>query len=231
MAGKIIGALTKNFPHINFSRVLIYCAGMVVLAVGLTLNTKAGLGVTPVLSIPFCSAQIFGISFGDAILIFYVLYVFMQLAMRKMKSWRYDWMQLPLSLAFSRLMNLLGWGISYDSGLHSFTLNFIVLLISIALTGIGASMTLNMRLIPNPADGAVQAVADETGMKTGTAKNIFDLCCICITIGLCLISGKGLIGLHVGTVVSVIGVGRAIAVTDRIWRDKMLRAAGMDAAR
>lgn len=204
---------------------------MIILALGLTLNTKAGLGVTPVLSLPFSSSQIFGISFGDAILIFYVMYVLLQLAIRKMKSWRYDWMQLPLSLVFSRVMNFLGWTISYDSTLHSFTLNFIILLLSIALTGIGASMTLNMRLIPNPADGAVQAVADETGIRTGTAKNIFDFCCVLITVTLCLISGKGLIGLHVGTVVSVIGVGRAIAVTDRIWRDKMLRAAGMDAAR
>ena len=204
---------------------------MIILALGLTLNTKAGLGVTPVLSLPFSSSQIFGISFGDAILIFYVMYVLLQLAIRKMKSWRYDWMQLPLSLVFSRVMNFLGWTISYDSNLHSFTLNFIILLLSIALTGIGASMTLNMRLIPNPADGAVQAVADETGIRTGTAKNIFDFCCVLITVTLCLISGKGLIGLHVGTVVSVIGVGRAIAVTDRIWRDKMLRAAGMDAAR
>lgn len=204
---------------------------MIILALGLTLNTKAGLGVTPVLSLPFSSSQIFGISFGDAILIFYVMYVLLQLAIRKMKSWRYDWMQLPLSLVFSRVMNFLGWTISYDSTLHSFTLNFIILLLSIALTGIGASMTLNMRLIPNPADGALQAVADETGIRTGTAKNIFDFCCVLITVTLCLISGKGLIGLHVGTVVSVIGVGRAIAVTDRIWRDKMLRAAGMDAAR
>ena len=204
---------------------------MIILALGLTLNTKAGLGVTPVLSLPFSSSQIFGISFGDAILIFYVMYVLLQLAIRKMKSWRYDWMQLPLSLVFSRVMNFLGWTVSYDSTLHSFTLNFIILLLSIALTGIGASMTLNMRLIPNPADGAVQAVADETGIRTGTAKNIFDFCCVLITVTLCLISGKGLIGLHVGTVVSVIGVGRAIAVTDRIWRDKMLRAAGMDAAR
>ena len=227
MAGKTIGAFTTKSVHINFNRVLIYCAGMAVLAVGLTLNTKAGLGVTPVLSLPFSSSKIFGISFGDAILIFYMLYVFMQLAIRKMRSWRYDWMQIPLSLAFSRLMNFLGWGISYDSDSHSFALNFIILLLSVALTGIGASMTLNMRLIPNPADGAVQALADRAGIKTGTAKNIFDSCCVLVTVAFCLISGAGLIGLHIGTVVSVIGVGRAIAVTDNLWRDQMLRAAGM----
>ena len=69
-------------------------------------------------------------------------------------------------------MNFLGWGISYNSDSHSFALNFIILLLSVALTGIGASMTLNMRLIPNPADGAVQALADRAGIKTGTAKNI-----------------------------------------------------------
>lgn len=123
---------------------------MIILALGLTLNTKAGLGVTPVLSLPFSSSQIFGISFGDAILIFYVMYVLLQLAIRKMKSWRYDWMQLPLSLVFSRVMNFLGWTVSYDSNLHSFTLNFIILLLSIALTGIGASMTLNMSSFPIP---------------------------------------------------------------------------------
>ena len=32
------------------SRVLFYLAGLLILAVGLTLNTKAGLGVSPIIS-------------------------------------------------------------------------------------------------------------------------------------------------------------------------------------
>ena len=40
------------------SRWVIYVIGMLVLAMGLTLNTKTGLGVSPILSLAYCSAQI-----------------------------------------------------------------------------------------------------------------------------------------------------------------------------
>lgn len=34
-------------------RVLIYIAGLLILAMGLTLNTKAGLGVSPIISVSY----------------------------------------------------------------------------------------------------------------------------------------------------------------------------------
>lgn len=197
------------------------------MAVGLNFNTKAGLGVTPVLSMPYCCSQIYGISLGGAILLFYLLYILIQVVIRRMKSLRLDLMQLPLSFAFSWLMDFFDWAVAYDNALHSFFLNFAMLLLSVALTGIGASMTLNMRIIPNPADGAMQAVADRTGIETGTAKNIFDFRCIFITIGICLAAGEKITGVNIGTIVCMVGVGRALAVTNHFWQSKMLRAAGM----
>ena len=48
-----------------------------------------------------------------------------------------------------------------------------VLIAGIVLTGIGAAMSLNMRVIPNPGDGIVQAIADFVRKPVGITKNCF----------------------------------------------------------
>ena len=48
----------------------------------------------------------------------------------------------------------------------------IALLIAIILTGIGAALSLNMRLVPNPGDGIVQAIADCIHKSVGFTKTV-----------------------------------------------------------
>lgn len=43
----------------------MYVVGMFILALGLTLNTKANLGVSPIISVPYSISQITGLNFGD----------------------------------------------------------------------------------------------------------------------------------------------------------------------
>ena len=52
-----------------------YILGMLVLALGLTLNTKAGLGVSPIISIAFAVSEIWGWNFGDMTFLLYSLFV------------------------------------------------------------------------------------------------------------------------------------------------------------
>ena len=89
-------------------------------------------------------------------------------------------------------------------------------------------MSLNMRVIPNPGDGLVQAIADCTGWKVGFTKNCFDLFNICITITVGLVCQGHLIGIGLGTVVAVIGVGRVIAIFNHGFMKKMDELAGME---
>ena len=51
----------------------------------------------------------------------------------------------------------------------------VILALAILLTGIGASISLQMRLIPNPGDGIVQGISDFTGRDIGLVKNLFDI--------------------------------------------------------
>ena len=47
-----------------FYRILFYAAGLLILALGLTLNTKTGLGVSPIISVAYSIATIFNHNFA-----------------------------------------------------------------------------------------------------------------------------------------------------------------------
>ena len=89
-------------------------------------------------------------------------------------------------------------------------------------------MSLNMRIIPNPGDGIVQAIADFIHKRVGFTKNCFDLFNICITISVGMIFAHKLVGVGIGTVVAVLGVGRVIVLFNHLFMKKMTEAAGVE---
>ena len=103
-----------------------------------------------------------------------------------------------------------------------------MLILAIICTGIGAALSLNMRIIPNPGDGIVQAIADCINKSVGFTKNCFDVLNISITITLSLTFAGHLIGIGVGTILAMIGVGRTIAVFNHFTYDKMKQLAGIE---
>lgn len=88
-------------------------------------------------------------------------------------------------------------------------------------------MSLNMRLVPNPGDGIVQAIADTIRRSVGFTKNCFDLFNIVLTTIISLLFAGHLVGVGVGTVVAVVGVGRVIALFNHFTQDWMARKAGL----
>ena len=164
------------------NRWIFYILGMVVLAAGITLNTKTGLGVSPIISVAYCVSQIFELNFGDMTFVLYGIFVVVQLFLRERRERLATLLQFPLSLVFSRLLNLCSACIPYQAAAHSLPENLAVLALAIVLTGVGVGLTVNMRLVPNPGDGIVQAVAQRMGRDQGFAKNVFDLGCVAATV-------------------------------------------------
>lgn len=202
---------------------------MAVLALGITLNTKTGLGVSPIISVAYSIAQIFSLNFGDMTFLLYVLFVVVQLFLRSKRERLATLLQIVVSLIFSRFLNLCDALIPYDGADHGLAANLVLLVLAIFMTGLGVAMTVNMRLVPNPGDGIVQAIAEKVGRSQGDTKNIFDIGCVCATavVGLCF-AGR-VIGIGVGTVAAMIGVGRAVALVNGLFQDKMQTAAGITA--
>ena len=102
-----------------------------------------------------------------------------------------------------------------------------VLALAIVLTGVGVALTVNMRLVPNPGDGIVQAVAQRLGRDQGFAKNVFDLGCVAATVCLGLLLTGRIVGIGLGTLLAMVGVGRVIALVNHWTKAGMSRLAGV----
>ena len=204
-------------------RFLFYLIGQIILATGLTLSTKVSLGVSPILSIAYCASEITGRTIGDTSLVVYILCILAEMILhsrmdvdpsQRKQVMITDLLQLPLSLIFTRFMNLLALFLPSFTG--SLFVRIPLLLTAIICVGVGAAMTLDMRIIANPADGIVQVISDVSGLKLGLTKNIVDISCVALTAAVSLILTHHIIGIHIGTLLAMFGTGRVIAVFNRI---------------
>lgn len=189
----------------------------------------AVLGVSPIISVAYSISQIFSLNFGDMTFVLYVLFVLVQLILRDKRERIATLLQIVVSLIFSWLLNLFDALIPYRSAGHSLPANLVLLAAAIFLTGLGIAMTVNMRLVPNPGDGIVQAVAERIGRRQGFTKNIFDVGCVCTTIVVGFCFARPLVGIGVGTIAAMVGVGRSVALVNHLFQEKMLAAAGISA--
>lgn len=105
-----------------------YLLGLLILAMGLTLNTKAGLGVSAIISVSSSISEVFGYSFGNTTLGLYSAFIAIEIILHIIRDRRYekntaealknagrrnrklvllmDLLQLPLSIVFTRFLNL-----------------------------------------------------------------------------------------------------------------------------
>lgn len=205
-------------------RICFYIAGCIVLAAGLRFNTKSGLGVSAVSSVSYAIAEILGKEFGDISFFSYIIFILMQIIIRKKVLEPSILLQLPFSILFTRGLNLFGRLIPDTDNI---SVQILYMILGVVFTGLGAAMTLDMRLIPNPADGLFQAFSDKTGMPLGRAKNLEDLLCAILTCILGLVFRGHLIGIGIGTILATILIGRVVAVFEIFFGKWCREKAGM----
>ncbi len=205
-------------------RFTIYILGFVVLALGIISNTKSGLGVTPIISIPYAISLIINSNFGNASMIMYTVLAIVEYIVKGRKFKLYDLLQIPLSFFLTRLFNLFG---SFLPDAHTVPMRILCLVVGIVCTGIGAAMSMNARLVPNPGDGIIQAISDRSRKNPGLVKNIFDIGCVTITILIGLLSTGHIVGVNIGTLCAMIGVGRVIAIYDHFLLTKTDKLSGI----
>ena len=126
----------------------IYLVGMLSIALGVMLNTKAGLGASAIISVPYTISEGTGLSLANLTLITYCLLVVLQFFVKgKNRQW-IDVLQIAVSIVFTRFMAIIEWAIPYQSGY--LPTDLVMLALGILFTGIGAAVTVDMQLIPNP---------------------------------------------------------------------------------
>lgn len=190
-------------------RIIVYIAGLIILALGIDLNTKTMLGISPIISVPYNISVISGWLLGAVIFSYYVLLVILQLLIQKKDFPVYQFLQIPCAFVTSAAVQIFDNVIPVPGHI---ALKIIVLILAIVVTAIGASLVVGIKIVPNPADGLANIIGTKLGHGFGFGKNIIDFISITVSIIIGLVAKGSIIGIGIGTVITMIMTGRVIAL-------------------
>jgi len=204
----------------------MYFFSLCLSATGLTFSTIAALGISTITSIPYSIAGAFDLNFPTTMFVVnVVIFVIQAVIKRRAGIWKKrDWFQIPCVFIVTSLLNVFEKVIVFQ--VESFWGRVLLMMVAIAIMGVGASMTVNMNYAPVPSDGIVHAISIATGRSLGTTKNIVDACCILLTVSIDWFGTGRITSVGLGTVLCMIFMGRAIAVFEYFCKDKILELSG-----
>ena len=91
-------------------RWLLLVWGMLVATAGIVFITRAGLGTTPISTVPFTVGEITGLTFGEATFAVNILFVLVQWALLRSRFHYSSFCQIPIVSVFSWFIDLhMGW--------------------------------------------------------------------------------------------------------------------------
>lgn len=208
-----------------FWRCLIYGAGVIFMAVGLTLNTKTRLGVGAVASIAYSGSLAWGMDYGKLAFVVYMAAILFQLLLKKEnRNWKIC-LQLPFSAVFSTLLTLFDQYIQLSP--TALWQRLLMLLAAIGITALGLLLMVDMKLIANPADALADAVGDLLGKDVGLGKNVIDAVSVTITCAIGLAASGKPLGIGVGTVAAMLLTGRLVSFFRALLEEKIQALAGI----
>lgn len=212
----------------KLNRIIIYIIGMIILALGLSLSTKTKLGVSALTSFPYMLSEIYNLKFGDITLIYYIFLILIEIIlhiiMKQKKMIINDILSIFLSIIFTRGMNIF---ISFFPDItNNYIYKILLMLLAIIFIGVGISLTVVSKLVPNPADGLVSTISEFTKKNMGLIKNICDITCVSITVILSLILKNKIIGVGIGTLMAMLLVGRVVYIFNKLFENKIKKIIG-----
>lgn len=188
-------------------RTALMLAGLVVMAYGTALSAHAGLGATPISTLPFVLSEGLPFSFGAWVFIFNSVLLLAQIAIRRTIDANIT-LQIPVLILFSFLCDVAYWTTGFAEG-ETYLESWVITLISIAVMGLGIALTLRGNVSFRPADGFTEAVAMRFHGDYGTFKLVVDMSVIllaCIA-SVCLFGE--LYGVREGSIAAMLLTGPA----------------------
>ena len=193
------------------SRLILSCVGISIMSFGIAFSVKASLGTSPISSLPYVTAEIWGMTVGTTTIITNFLMVFLQILILRRNFQLLQLLQLPMTVLFGIMIDVAGsliQGITYSSYLQQ----WILCAIGIALVGLGVSLEVTANLITAAGEGLVLAICKVTPIKFGNMKVIFDVAMVCASILLGFLFLGHLSGVREGTIAAALLVGQTTKV-------------------
>ena len=188
-------------------RYLIFLAGVLVSALGISLITLAGMGTSAVSSLAYVLTYVFpGISLGSFTFVVNCAMLGGQILVLRRKFQPIQLLQIPATFLFSFCIDL--W-MSLLASLvpQSYAGHWVVLLLGCTCLGLGVALEVVPNVLILPCEGFVRVCSQEFHWDFGKTKTGFDLTMVAAAALLSLLDLGAVYGLREGTVVCALTVG------------------------
>lgn len=203
-------------------RWLLLIWGMLVATAGIVFITRAGLGTTPISTVPFTVGEITGLTFGEATFAVNILFVFVQWALLRSRFHYSSFFQIPIVSVFSWFIDLhMGW--TAWIGDDPYAVRFLWGLLGNLFLAFGIYWQVASKTIVQPGEGMVLAFSVVLRKSFGTVKVWNDVTLVLLAAVLGFVCLGHVVGVREGTVVSAFLVGfliKGIAALRTKWGAK-----------
>lgn len=187
-------------------RYIFLLVGLFVNGLGVSFITKAGLGTSPITSIPYTLSLGFTPTVGMFTLVFNIFLVILQVILLRRNFQLQNLLQLPIIALFSFFIDLTMSLLGFIQP-ETYVLKVISLVIGCLILGFGVFMEMVANVAMLPGEATVRAVSDVFSTDFGKTKIAFDSSMTVIAAILSFIMFKHLDGVREGTIVAAILVG------------------------
>lgn len=187
-------------------RYIFLLVGLFVNELGVSFITKAGLGTSPITSIPYTLSLGFTPTVGMFTLVFNIFLVILQVILLRRNFQLQNLLQLPIIALFSFFIDLTMSLLGFMQP-ETYAMKVVSLIVGCLILGFGVFMEMVANVAMLPGEATVRAVSDVFSTDFGKTKIAFDSSMTIIAAILSFIMFKHLDGVREGTIVAAILVG------------------------
>lgn len=197
--------------------VLKFLLGVMISGFGVALSTQAGLGATPISSVPWVLTFIFPLSYGTLTLIVNILLVLAQIAILRRRFQWFQLMQIPITALFGACIDLGMWATKPFITFY-WPLQVMMLVIGAAVLALGILLQVRSNFLCIPGDALVKVINQEFGPPLSKIKITLDGSLVLAAILTSFIFLGHLEGVREGTLMSVFLVGTFIGLIGKLLK-------------
>lgn len=187
-------------------RYIFLLVGLFVNGLGVSFITKAGLGTSPITSIPYTLSLGFTPTVGMFTLVFNIFLVILQVILLRRNFQLQNLLQLPIIALFSFFIDLTMSLLGFMQP-ETYSMKVVSLIVGCLILGFGVFMEMVANVAMLPGEATVRAVSDVFSTDFGKTKIAFDSSMTVIAAILSFIMFRHLDGVREGTIVAAILVG------------------------
>lgn len=197
----------------------MFLIGLFVASMGVAFSTKAGLGTSPVASVPYSISLISHLfTFGGWLNLLSVIQIAVQIAVMRGKcNYLEIAIQTVLAFVYGYLTNLSCF-IIRDLTVGSYAAQVAYMLLGCFVLALGIWIQVKGGVAMLPGEAMNRAISIRTGKRYENVKILFDVVYILISAAICLIFLHKLEGVREGSIIAALTVGNIIKMYEAAYR-------------